>query len=100
MSEIFELMQQARRLAETAKDAMQLRNPSAPDTVSAELAKTILKEAKRLLPKDTVVQALNFSDVETPWVSVRSAMEAITESLSAKNAAGIQAANQRRPRAM
>ena len=83
MSEIFELLHQARRVAETAKDAM--GHSLAADKTTESLARTILGETKRLLPNNRIVQSLTFTDGDLSWVSVRSAMEASHEALSQEN---------------
>lgn len=83
MSEIFELMHQARLISETAKDAMTHSLAAlAADKTTESLARTILAEAKRLLPNNRVLQSLSFSDGDLSWVSVRSAMQACNEALS------------------
>lgn len=80
MSEIFELMHQARQVAETAKDAM--AHSLVADKTTETLAHTILTEAKRLLPGNRLVQSLTLVEVDIQWVSVRSAMQAVNEALS------------------
>jgi hypothetical protein len=96
MSEIFDLLHQARAVAHTAKDAM--GHSLAADKTTHSLSLVILEEAKRLLPQDRVVQSLSLPTEDADWVSVRSAMEAVANALSAKNAAAIYAANARRMR--
>ena len=73
-------MHQARQVAETSMDAM--AHSLVADKTTERLAHTILKEAKRLLPGNHLVQALTLVEVDIPWVSVRSAMQAVNESLS------------------
>ncbi len=91
MSEVFDLMHQSREMAQTAKDAMM--HSLAADKTSASLAQVILGEAKRLLPGSRVVQSIEFAEGDISWVSVRSAMQAVHEALSAENSSRIQAAN-------
>ena len=96
MSEIFDLLHQARAVAQTAKDAM--GHSLAADKTTQSLSRIILEEAKRLLPQDKVVQSLSLPTEDADWVSVRSAMEAVANALSAKHAAASYAANARRTR--
>lgn len=91
MSELFELMHQAGQVAETAKDAM--GHSHAADKTTESLARTILAEAKRLLPQNTIVQSLSLPDADSNWTSVRSAMTAVHEALSAENSSRHRAAN-------
>jgi hypothetical protein len=82
MSELLELMHQARQVAETAKDAMEMATSLVADKTTEKLAHVILKEAKTLLPGNGLVQSLTLSETDLPWVSVRSAMQAVHEALS------------------
>jgi hypothetical protein len=84
MSELFELMHHAREVAETAKDAM--GHSLAADKTTETLARTILAEAKRLLSRNVVLNALDLpqgSDLD--WTSIRSAMQAVANALSEAN---------------
>ena len=88
MSEVFELMQQARGVAETAKDAMNdaRKSPGATaDQTTVALTRAILKQAKSLLPNNSLVQSLDLET--TDWSSVRSAMQAVENGLSAESTA-------------
>ena len=76
MSEVFDLMGQANDVAETAKDAMKAKVLVA-DRTSQTLARTILKEAKTLVPDNRVVAALDFEIGELDWSSIRSVMQAV-----------------------
>jgi hypothetical protein len=96
MSEIYELMHQAREVAETAKDAM--GHSLAADKTTASLAQVILAEAKRLLPSNRIVQSISFAEGDLSWVSVRSAMQAVHGALSAENSSRIRASNAAGPR--
>jgi hypothetical protein len=93
MSELFELMGQAGHVAETAKDAMK-GHARVADKTTEKLARTILDEAKRLLPNNRVVQSLGFENSELDWSSVRSVMQAAANALSNESVAR---ANSRRP---
>lgn len=93
MSDVFDLMHQARGVAETAKDAM--AHSLAADKTTESLALAILAEAKRLLPSNGIVQSISFLPGDVSWVSVRSAMQAVHNALSSENFARIQAANAR-----
>jgi hypothetical protein len=86
MSEVFDLMGQANDVAETAKDAMKGHSRVA-DKTTERLARTILEEAKRLLPNSRVVQSLSFESGELDWSSVRSVMQAASNALSSENLA-------------
>ena len=97
MSEVFDLMHQARGVAETAKDAM--AHSLAADRTTASLAQVILSEATRLLPNNQIVQSIGFAEGDLSWVSVRSAMQAVYEALSAENSSRIRATNTRGKRA-
>jgi hypothetical protein len=92
MSEIFELLHQARLVSETAKDAMP--HSLAADKTTEGLARKILAETKRLLGNNPIVQSVNFPDGDLSWVSVRSAMQACNEALSQAYSERIRA-NQR-----
>jgi hypothetical protein len=83
MSEVSDLLHQARAVAETAKDAM--GHSLAADKTTQSLAHTILEEAKRLLPGHRIIASLNLPQDDVDWVSVRSAMEAVANALSAEN---------------
>jgi hypothetical protein len=96
MSEVFDLMHQASHVAESAKDA--IAHSLAADKTTESLARVILEEAKRLLPNNRILQSIAFPEGDVSWVSVRSAMEAASEALSAANSAALQAANARRVR--
>lgn len=50
MSELFDLAEVAKKLAETSKDAMKNGPESEPDDVSWGLALQVVEGAKRLLP--------------------------------------------------
>jgi hypothetical protein len=97
MAELFDLMHQARGVAETAKDAM--THSLAADRTTASLAQVILNKAKLLLPANEIVQSLSFPEGDLSWVSVRSAMHAVYEALSAENSSRHYAANARGARA-
>ncbi|HLW83482.1 MAG TPA: hypothetical protein VKS20_15700 [Candidatus Acidoferrales bacterium] len=97
MSEIFDLMHQARELAQTAKDAMAAHSPAA-DKTTESIARAILSEAKRLLSSNPIIESISFPQGDVSWVSVRSAMQAVCQALSSENSAHIQAANARRTR--
>jgi len=93
MSELFDLAEVAKKLAETSKDAMKNGPESEPDDVSWGLALQVVEGAKRLLPTDQIVQRIN---LETKlWVSIRSAMEAVAVKLSSKGTADVVAASDR-----
>jgi hypothetical protein len=83
-SELFDLMGQAADVAETAKDAMK-GHARVADKTTQSLARTILDEAKRLLPDNRVVQSLCFENSELDWFSVRSVMQAVSNALSSEN---------------
>lgn len=88
MSEIFELMQHANNVAQTAKDAMASQSLAADKTTDG-LTRTILEEAKRLLPRNKVLAAISLpTSGDLPWTSVRSAMEAVSDALSEENSRG------------
>jgi hypothetical protein len=91
MSEVFDLMHQAREVADTAKDAMG-QSPAA-DRTTASLAQEILTEAKRLLPSNRIVQSISFAEGDLSWASVRSAMQAVHQALSAENSSRLREAN-------
>jgi hypothetical protein len=97
MSDVFDLMHQARGVAETAKDAM--AHSLAADRTTASLAQVILSEAKRLLPNNQIVQSISFAEGDLSWVSVRSAMQAVHKALSAENSSRMRVANARGRRA-
>ena len=84
MGEVFDLMGQANDVAETAKDAMHAKVLVA-DKTSQTLARTILKEAKTLVPNNRVVTALEFENGELDWSSIRSVMQAVSNALSSEN---------------
>jgi hypothetical protein len=96
MSEIFDLMHQALEVVQTAKDAM--GHSLAADATTQSLARTILDEAKRLLPNDRIVQSVNLPSGDAEWVSVRSAMQAVANSLSTVNMSAVRATIARRAR--
>ncbi len=81
MSELFELMGHANDVAETAKDAMKGHTRVA-DKTTEKLARTIMDEAKRLLPDNRVVQSLSLENSDLDWSSVRSVMRAAANALS------------------
>jgi len=84
MSELFELMHHALQVAETAKDAM--GHSLVADKTTETLARKILDEAKRLLPQNAVLRALDLpQDRDLDWTSVRSAMQAAANALSEAN---------------
>ena len=94
MSELFELMNHALQVAETAKDAM--GHSLVADKTTEILARKILDETKRLLPQNAVLQAISLSqDRDLDWTSVRSAMQAAANALSEAN---ISRANAHRSR--
>jgi hypothetical protein len=93
MSEVFDLMHQARGVADTAKDAMD--HSLAADRTTASLAQVILGKAKLLLPSNEIVQSLSFPEGDLSWVGVRSAMHAVYEALSAENSSRRHVANAR-----
>jgi hypothetical protein len=95
MSELFELMHHAQQVAETAKDAM--GHSLVADKTTELLARKILDEAKRLLPRNAIIQAINLpQDHDLDWTSVRSAMQAASNALSEANISQANAANARR----
>jgi hypothetical protein len=96
MSEVFDLMHQALEVVQTAKDAMGYS--LAADKTTQSLARTILDEAKRLLPNHKIVQSLSLPPDDADWVSVRSAMQAVANALSSQNMSAVRAANARRMR--
>lgn len=96
MSEVFDLMHQAGRVAETAKDAM--GQSLAADKTTASLAQAILEEAKRLLPDNKIVQSIVLPEGDIGWASVRSAMQATHEALSSAHSQRLRAANAGRAR--
>ncbi|HEY4777349.1 MAG TPA: hypothetical protein VIH56_06785 [Candidatus Acidoferrales bacterium] len=97
MSRLFELMHHALNLAETAKDAMRSNSIGEPDEVTWGTAVTVLNEAQQLLPENPILKDLKLSSKR--WVSMRSAMEAVANSLSSANSdanwAGLAARNKR-----
>ena len=100
MSVKFDLAEIAKKLAETAKDAMRSESESEPDDVSWSLAQRVLEQAKGLSAGDSIVQGLR---LETKlWVSVRSAMEAIAVKLESQGhedvIASVNRANAKRMR--
>jgi hypothetical protein len=94
MSDLFDLATQAREVAETAKDAM--GHSLVADKTTETLARTILEEAKRLLPQDRIVNSLTLPPEDAGWVSIRSAMQAVAKALTSKNLAAAKARNVRR----
>jgi hypothetical protein len=83
MSDLFDLAAQAREVAETAKEAMD--HSLVADKTTESLARTILEEAKRLLPQDQIVKSVNLPSEDAGWVSVRSAMQAVANALTSAN---------------
>jgi len=84
MSELIELMQHANNVAETAKEAM-ARSLAADKTTDA-VTRKILDEAKRVLPRNAILEAIILrADGDLSWTSVRSAMEAVATALSEEN---------------
>lgn len=83
MSEISGLNRQAKDVVETAKDAMKSRGLIA-DRTTQTLSRTILEEAKRRLPENRILAALNFEEGELDWSSVRSVMQAVSNALSSE----------------
>ena len=81
----FELMHHALNLAETAKDAMRSNSAGEPDDATWGIAVNVLKEAQQMLPNDVIVK--NLALTSKLWVSLRSTMDAVANSLSAANTA-------------
>jgi hypothetical protein len=83
MSQKFELMHHAINIAETAKDAMRTDSVGEPDDATWEIAVNVLKQAQQLLPGNAIVHDLKLTS--KLWVSIRSAMDAVANALSAAN---------------
>jgi hypothetical protein len=96
VSRLFELMHHALNLAETAKDAMRSNSIGEPDEVTWGTAVTVLKEAQQLLPENTILKDMKLTS--KLWVSMRSAMEAVANSLSSANSDAVHAGLAKRNR--
>jgi hypothetical protein len=94
MSELFDLATQARHVAETAKEAM--GHSLVADKTTETLARTILEEAKRLLRRDRILEAVTLPSGEAGWVSIRSAMQAVANALTSETLEATRARNVRR----
>jgi hypothetical protein len=82
----FDLMHHALKLAETAKDAM--RTDSTPDDSTWDIAVNVLNEAQQMIPDDAIIKNLKLN--QKLWVSLRSTMEAVANSLDAAHGAEVR----------
>jgi hypothetical protein len=80
VSETYELMHHALKLAETAKDMMRSDKAEAPDDSTLSHAETILSQTKKMLPDNAVVQGLKLS--AKTWPNLRIVMDAAANALS------------------
>jgi hypothetical protein len=93
MSTKFELMHHALNLVETAKDSMRSNSAGEPDEATWGIAVNVLSEAQQMLPENKIVRDLKLNS--KLWVSLRSAMEVVANSLSAANRADVRDAQRR-----
>jgi|ERR1700721_333225 hypothetical protein len=85
MSTKFELMHHALNLAANAKDAMLSSSVGEPDDTTWETAQHVLKQAQQMLPGNETIQHLKLSS--KLWTSLRTAMDAVANSLDAADSA-------------
>jgi hypothetical protein len=90
VSRQFELMHHALNLAGIAKDAMLSNSAGEPDEVTWGTAVAVLNEAQQLLPENPILKDLKLTS--KLWVSMRTAMETVANSLSSANSDAVRAA--------